>query len=131
MCAVIYTAMGMLITSLAGCLWVPDGGYHDARQGGVATKMANVADTRVIATAATNVTMSSPEIMSIARGTITRGPGWLPGDHRISTAQGTQFGPPARTLPDRFQASSHLSFKEMRPAQPPRTAMKKRWASTS
>ncbi|NKF77135.1 hypothetical protein GO294_04413 [Ralstonia solanacearum] len=34
MCAVIYTAMGMLITSLAGCLWVPDGGYHDARQGG-------------------------------------------------------------------------------------------------
>ncbi|GCB05596.1 hypothetical protein PSUB009319_32270 [Ralstonia sp. SET104] len=32
--AVIYTAMGIWIASLVGCLWVPDGGYHDARQGG-------------------------------------------------------------------------------------------------
>ncbi|CAJ0816592.1 hypothetical protein LMG18101_02987 [Ralstonia flaminis] len=32
--AVIYTVMGIWIAALAGCLWVPDGGYHDARQGG-------------------------------------------------------------------------------------------------
>lgn len=69
--------------------------------------------------------------MSIARGAITRRPGWLPGDHRFSTAQGTQSGVPVRTLPDRVQARSHLSFKEMRRAQPPRTAIKKRRASTS
>ncbi|AOE88453.1 MULTISPECIES: hypothetical protein [Ralstonia solanacearum species complex] len=30
---VIYTAMVIWIASLAGCLWVPDGGYRDARQG--------------------------------------------------------------------------------------------------
>ncbi|WP_353627716.1 hypothetical protein ABNQ24_07070 [Ralstonia pseudosolanacearum] len=32
--AVIYTVMGIWITSLAGCLWVPDSSYHDARQAG-------------------------------------------------------------------------------------------------
>ncbi|CAJ0874354.1 hypothetical protein R20233_02043 [Ralstonia sp. LMG 32965] len=32
--ALIYTVLGIWITSLAGCLWVPDDGYNDGRQGG-------------------------------------------------------------------------------------------------
>ena len=69
--------------------------------------------------------------MSIAKGANTRRADWLPGNRRFSTAQGAPSGVPARTVPDRFQARSHLSFKEMRRAQPPRTAMKKGRASSS
>ncbi|WP_296223548.1 hypothetical protein [Ralstonia sp. UBA689] len=32
--AIIYTVLGICITSLAGCLWVPDDGYNDGPQGG-------------------------------------------------------------------------------------------------